>query len=288
MKRILLQTTIPYAKDDWSIDRFSRLAHVLSSIEDQSGSKSFEVVARNRENLASGSDRVLSKVDESDFDELWLFGVDIGGGIGPMDCEAIGRFRQRGGSILTSRDHQDLGISYCNLGGIGAANHFHSKNPEPDPARRINDDTGTPSISWPNYHSGNNGDFQIVEAPAPFHAIMHNAANRSGSIEYLPAHPHEGSISVPPGESDHARVIAVGKSTVTGRPFNIAIAFERNGGGRAVVDSSFHHFLDYNLDPRAGCPSFVTEPCGRGMLENPQAVADTQAYIENIARWLAQ
>jgi len=42
---------------------------------------------------------------------------------------------------------------------------------------------------------------------------------------------------------------------------NIAIAFERKGTGRAVVDSSFHHFVDYNLDPSTGCPSFVTEPC---------------------------
>ena len=79
----------------------------------------------------------------------------------------------------------------------------------------------------------------------------------------------------------------MGKSAVTGRPFNIAIAFDRNGGGRAVVDSSFHHFLDYNLDPRFGCPSFVTEPSGSGMQENPQAIADTKTYIENIARWVS-
>ena len=51
---------------------------------------------------------------------------------------------------------------------------------------------------------------------------------------------------------------------------------------------SFHHFLDYNLDPRTGCPSFVTEASGSGMLENSQALADTKAYIENIARWLAE
>src|SRR5262249_43644788 len=42
------------------------------------------------------------------------------------------------------------------------------------------------------------------------------------------------------------------------------IAFERNGTGRTVVDSSFHHFLDYNLDPRAGCPCLVTEPVVQG------------------------
>ena len=112
------------------------LAGILSGIQDESGSTLFHVTARNRDNLASGDDRIMSKLDESDFDELWLFGVDVGGGLGLNDCAAIGRFRERGGAILTSRDHQDLGISFCILGGIGAANHFHSKNPEPDPARR--------------------------------------------------------------------------------------------------------------------------------------------------------
>jgi len=286
MKKILLQTTITYAKDDWSIERFSILADVLSALRDESGIKLFQITVRDRDNLASGDDRVLSKLDESDFDELWLFGVDVGGGLGPLDCAAIGRFRERGGAILTSRDHQDLGISFCTLGGVGAANHFHSKNPEPDPGRRVADDTDTPSISWPNYHSGNNGDFQRVELPRPVHPIMRNSANSSGCIEFLPAHPHEGAISVPSGER-HARVVAVGRSAITGNLFNIAIGFDRNGQGRAVVDSSFHHFLDYNLDPRAGCPSFVTEHAGSGILEEPQALADTKVYIENIARWLA-
>jgi hypothetical protein len=288
MKKILLQTTIAYAKDDWSIERFSILTDVLSTIRDAIGSPLFHVTARDRENLASGDDPVLSRLDESDFDELWLFGVDVGGGVGPLDCAAIGRFRLRGGSILMSRDHQDLGISLCALEGIGTANHFHSKNPDPDVTRRVADDKETPQILWPNYHSGSNGDFQEVEVPAPRHPIMRNNANRSGCIEFLPAHPHEGAISVPDAERRHARVVALGRSVATGNLFNIAVAFERNGRGRAVVDSSFHHFLDYNLDPRYGCPSFVTEPSRSGMLENPQALADTKAYIENIARWLVE
>src|SRR5215475_10310437 len=145
MNKILLQTTIAYAKDDWSIERFSTLADVLSAVRDESGTKLFHITARDRDNLASGDDRVLSKLDESDFDELWLFGVDVGGGLGPSDCAAIGRFRERCGSILTSRDHQDLGISFCTLGGIGAANHFHSQNPEPDPGRRAH----TASVMYP-------------------------------------------------------------------------------------------------------------------------------------------
>src|SRR5712691_9299454 len=133
MKNILLQTTIQYERDNWSIERFSILTDLLSKIEDESGRKMFQVTARDRENLPSGEDRILSKLDETSFDQLWLFGVDAGGGLGTEDCAAITRFRQRGGAIFTSRDHQDLGISFCDLGGIGTANHFHTKNPESDP-----------------------------------------------------------------------------------------------------------------------------------------------------------
>jgi hypothetical protein len=287
MKKILLQTTIPYAKDNWSIERFSILADVLSAIRDENGSKLFQITARDRENLSSGNDRVLSEIDESDFNELWLFGVDVGGGLSDLDCAAIGRFRLQGGGIFMSRDHQDLGISFCALGGIGAANHFHSKNLESDPDRQKADDTDTPQISWPNYHSGNNGDYQRVEATKPLHPIMRSDAHPSGCIEFLPAHPHEGAVSVPSTEREHARVVAVGRSVTTGKPFNIAVAFDGNGRGRAVVDSSFHHLVDYNLDPRRGSPSFVTEPCSYKILESPQALADTKMYFENIARWLA-
>jgi hypothetical protein len=287
VKKILLQTTIEYAKDDWSIERFSVLADLLSAAEDQAGKKLFQVTARNRENLASGDDRILHKLDETDFDQIWLFGVDVGGGLGSQDCVAIGRFRQRGGAMFTSRDHQDLGISFCNLGGIGAANHFHSKNPEADSARRTEDDKDTPTISWPNYHSGKNGDFQRIEVVPPLHPIMRNPRNPSGRIEYLPAHPHEGAISVPAGEN-HARVIAAGKSLRTSHPFNLAIAFDGNGNGRAVVDSSFHHFADYNFDPLRGAPSFVTEAPGYGLMKNAAALTDAKTYVLNIARWLAE
>jgi len=286
VNNVLLQTTIPYTKDDWSIARFSMLAEILSSVKDDSGHPRFRVTARDRENLSNGDDRILAKLDESDFDQLWLFGVDVGNGLTSGDCTAITRFHQRGGGIMTTRDHQDLGISFCTLGGIGDANHFHSKNPELDPSRHKIDDTESPNITWPNYHSGANGDFQRVQATDPLHPVMKNSKNRSGRIETLPAHPHEGAVSVPRGESKRARVIATGKSKLTGAPFNIAIAFEANGKGRALVDSSFHHFLDYNLDPTKGCPSFVSEPPGRGIVESAQAAEDARAYARNIALWL--
>jgi hypothetical protein len=286
-----MQTTIPFAEDDWHIGRFSLLRDELSSRKDESGNRLFEVTTRDRESDGSGNDPVLSALDATDFDELWLFAVDTGDGLTTADCRGITRFRQRGGGILATRDHQDLGSSLCTLGGIGRAHFFHSKQLEPDPSRQVPDDPFTTSISWPNYHSGANGDYQNIKVQVP-HELMRHPESPEGLIEFFPAHPHEGAVGVPQRE-EHARVIATGKSETTGRPFNLIVAFESstdnhgNQLGRGIAESSFHHFADYNWDTEMGCPSFVAEPPGDGYKRNPRALEDIKTYVSNAARWLA-
>ncbi|MGB7926343.1 MAG: hypothetical protein WCF57_24090 [Pyrinomonadaceae bacterium] len=290
--RILLQTTIPTTVDDWSIERFSLLREHLASLKDGAGNSRFDVTARDRESDAEGNDPVLSTLDASEFDELWLFAVDTGDGLTKDDCKGITRFRQRGGGILATRDHQDLGSSLCTLGGVGRAHFFHTQNPEPDESRHRPDDTYTTSILWPNYHSGRNGDYQKIEPVEPLHELLRNPASTSGVIEDFPAHPHEGAVGVPEDEHD-ARVIAVGHSLVSGQPFNLAVVFESakddhgNLLGRAVAQSSFHHFVDYNWDTSVGCPSFVLEAPGDGYEKEPRALEDIKTYVGNVAAWLA-
>src|SRR5215510_7903940 len=114
---ILLQTTISTIEDDWNITRFSLLRDHLASIKDSDGIPLYKVTTRNREVDSAGNDVVLSVLDTTDVDELWLFAVDTGDGLTSVDCEGITRFHQRGGGILTTRDHQDLGSSLCTLGG---------------------------------------------------------------------------------------------------------------------------------------------------------------------------
>jgi hypothetical protein len=142
----------------------------------------------------------------------------------------------------------DLGCSVCDLAGIGAAHHFHTRNVDPTvPA--VRDDPYTIAISWPNFHSGANGDYQQIEPVGPIHAVLRDASAPNGSIPFLPSHPHEGAVSAPPGA--RARVIARGRSKATGARFNIAVAFEADGtAGRAIAQSTFHHFADYNWDTR--------------------------------------
>ncbi|QVI23776.1 hypothetical protein KHQ06_13700 [Nocardia tengchongensis] len=278
MSKILLQTTITESADDWNVTRFSLLAAELRAA-------GHDVTARNR--LGRGeNDPVLSRLDTTDFDQLWLLAVDVGNGLTDDESRAIVRFRERGGGVLTARDHQDLGSCLLGLGSLGEVNHFHLRNPDPAHQR---DDQDTPAISWPNYHSGANGDYQPVFATEPIHALLRTDATPGGRIEWFPAHPHEGAVSAcVPG----ATVLAQGRSTVSGRRFNLAVVLEGEVAvdgrpmGRAVAESTFHHFADYNWDLDRGKPSFVGEPPGSQIKADPSRLAVYKNYIRNLAMWL--
>ena len=284
--KILLQTTIATTDDDWHIGRFSLLRDYLGGLRTRDGTPMTVVEARDRSPIGQ-PDPVLASLDTSDYDELWLFAVDTGDGLTPQDCEGISRFRRRGGGLMITRDHNDLGSSVCNLGGIGAAHYFHSRNVDPDPARLVDDDKDNPDIHWPNYHSGANGDYQEIRIAGAPHVLLSDRTCADGVIHYLPSHPHEGGVGAPAGDST-ARVIATGRSRVTGRQFNLIVAFEpSSAGGPAVAESTFHHFADYNWDIRTGAPSFVTDRPGNELAGFPQALQQTKQYVRNLALWLA-
>ena len=278
MSKILLQTTITEHADDWGIVRFSLLADELRSA-------GHDVTARNR--VGKGDDDpILSRLDTLDYDQLWLMAVDVGDGLTVAESHAIVAFRECGGGVLTARDHQDLGSCLLRLGSLGEVNHFHEKNPDPI---KMRDDQDTPTISWPNYHSGANGDYQPVFAEEPVHELLRTAGTASGRIEWFPAHPHEGAVSacVP-----FATVLAQGRSTASGRRFNLAVALDGepspDGGamGRALAASTFHHFADYNWDLECGAPTFVTESPGTEIKADPQRLTVYKDYVRNIAAWL--
>jgi hypothetical protein len=290
MKKILLKTSIPYSDKDWNITSFSLLKQQLADLKDAAGHPLFTIEARDRVNDKNGNDPDLVRLPDTDADQLWLFALEVGNGLTAMDIAAIEVFRQRGGGLMVTRDHQDMGACLCGLSIVGKAHHFQSTNPEQDPERRQRDDIYTQALSWPNYHSGANGDFQDITPSPPLHPLLQKPTG--GVISRLPAHPHEGAVAVPEGAEAYAQVIATGTSKVTGRSFNLAVAFEHttdesgNQLGRALAEATFHRFADYNLDPSYGCPPFVTEPPGDSMRHDPNARDDTETYFKNIALWL--
>jgi hypothetical protein len=278
MARILMQSTIAASPDDWDITRFSLLADELRSA-------GHDVTARNR---AAGveQDPILSRLDELDFDQLWLIAVDVGDGLTDAEAAAIRRFRENGGGVLTARDHQDLGSCLEKLGSVGQLNQFHDNTPDSDALR---DDQDTPTISWPNYHSGANGDYQPVLVEDPVHELLRTTSTPSGRIEWFPAHPHEGSVRV---HGPHAVALAQGRSIASGRRFNLAVVLDGELApdgrpmGRALAESTFHHFANYNWDLDLGCPSFVSEPPGTQIKADESRLAIYKGYVRNIATWL--
>jgi hypothetical protein len=277
MSKILLQTTIPAHPDDWDITRFSLLADELRAV-------GHEVTARNR--VSRDDDPILSRFDELDYDQLWLMCVDVGDGLTDTEAEAILRFRENGGGVLTARDHEDLGRCLLRLGSVGMVNQFHDKSVDP---ATMCDDQDTPTISWPNYHSGANGDYQPVLTAEPVHELLRTDLTASGRIEWFPAHPHEGGVKA---EVPFATALAQGRSTATGRHFNLAVLLDGELApdgrpmGRAIAESTFHHFADYNWDLDRGAPSFVTEQAGTQIKADPSRLTIFKDYVRNIATWL--
>lgn len=289
--RILLQTTLSQTEEDWSIGRFSLLQDYLRSLKDEMGNPLCAVTARDRYVDENNIDPVLSTLDRTQFDQLWLFALDTGDGLSAAECAAITRFHQQSGGILATRDHQDMGLSMCALKTIGLFHYFNTRHLDPDPAHCQPDDIHTPSISFPNFHSGANGDYQVIQPVEPVHELLLDPNSPTGVIQYFPAHPHEGGVGVDPSISS-ARVIARGLSQVSKCLFNLVVASDFTPDpdghtlGRVVAQSTFHHFVDYNWDTDQGCPYFVSEPPGDGYKKNPEKLQDIKTYIKNLVLWL--
>jgi hypothetical protein len=100
-----------------------------------------------------------------------------------------------------------------------------------------------------------------------------------------------GAVWVP-DDCTSAPVVGRGRSIVTRRYFNLAVALDGEVGddgrtmGRAVACSTFHHFADMNWDVHAGAPSFVTDAPGHEMERDPERFDIFKGYVHNLADWL--
>jgi hypothetical protein len=109
--KILLQTTIETAANDWHIGRFSLLRDFLTGLTGADGEPLFDVTARDRASVGA-ADPVLSTLAASDYDEVWLFAVDTGDGLHPDDRAGLSAFNRRGG---LDGDARPYGFGLFNL-----------------------------------------------------------------------------------------------------------------------------------------------------------------------------
>lgn len=141
---------------------------------------------------------------------------------------------------------------------------------------------------------------QIVSYPHPV------LCGPDGPIVYLPDHMHEGKIEVPSdltrsytfagyatdeypevnGFRQPPEVIAKATNFVTGQKFGVLGAYDghRAGVGRVVVDATWHHWFNINMEPyqNASTPGHATY--------DPAVVPkwdQIMSYFRNVAVWLA-
>ena len=203
------------------------------------------------------------------------------------DRAGILRFQARGGGLMVTRDHMDLGCSVCAMGPVGAAHVFQYCTTLPVPSRRPTIAI-RPRFGWPDFHSGANGDVQPVRVELPVHPIMRDEESETGAIAYLPAHPHEGAV-VAPASDPAARVIATGKSLFDRPAIQPGSGFRAlgYGGARARgIDVPSLRGLQLGSSPRR--PDFVTE---KPVYTLPDATLGQRwprpSLCHNVALWLA-
>ncbi len=210
-----------------------------------------------------------------------------GDGLTAEDCAAISQFRRSGRGLMITRDHMDLGSSVCTLGGVGDAHHFHSRNPDPDPDRRERDDPYTSTISWPNFHSGANGDYQTLEMVDAIHPVLAQPDSPTGGIRFLPSHPHEGGRRCAGGRGCpcHRRGPQQGDGPAFQHRRGIRTRRIRRARPGTEYISSLHGL---QLGPARGGPEFCQRtPGAMPSSASRGALADTQRYMRNLALWLA-
>ncbi|HEX6882967.1 MAG TPA: hypothetical protein VF530_06275 [Planctomycetota bacterium] len=179
-----------------------------------------------------------------------------------------------------------------------------------------------PQRTFPRYYASSASP--AVSAP---HALLQAPPVPGTSalyqpIEFLPDHPHEGECVVPanlegtfdlggtpveewPREAGSParlapEVIAFGvtyggafpgKSAIPDpRAFGVVGAYDghRAGVGRAAVDSTWHHFVNINIDGTGSARSGLQEPdpANPGQLRDTQELLLIRRYWTNLASWL--
>ena len=281
--------------------------------------------------------------DINAFDQVWLFGArqneNDGFRMTDQELAILSRWMdEKKGGVFATGDHADLGASLC------------SRIPRVKSMRRWTNAQGVPQSTGMDRHdtlkSGHNStytfddesddipmDTDVTLFPVrSWHAFRHSSGphpvlcGKTGIINILPDHPHEGEVIAPasytqtfsfpgyankpefpektafPGSREKAFVIAratvtgrsaaqdTNKQAVNGRTIGAVGAYNGHVGGvgRVVVDSTWHHWFDVNLIGRPGYPA--TDPKSQGFLATPSglaAYARIQNYFRNVALWLS-
>jgi len=254
----------------------------------------------------------FTSVNLNDFDQIWLFGINSGGGITTSEKNAIATYMNGGGGLFATGDHGSLGNAMC--GDIIRVKDMRHWNDTPNSlndtnevsmtGRRRNDTNaphpGNASATTFDHQSDNVPQrigvkkFGAGFLPHPLLSIS-TSIRPSGIIDIMPDHPHEGecarettftvnSVAIPtqiistsfvPGGNTSG-----GKDSTDPHCFPSISVWDGRAAnvGRIVSDSTWHHFVNINLN-------------GSGSAQGGLSTSDfnvVRQYYMNIATWMTR
>jgi hypothetical protein len=269
-----------------------------------------------------------TSVTLTDFDQVWLFGINTGGGLPAAELAVVETYMNGGGGLFATGDHGSLGSALCgNISRVKDMRHWSDT-----PAGAANDanevsmngrkrnDTNRPRSGDATSRFFDNQSDNIPQTiavrtfgggqPHPLLSIS-TSIRSSGIIDIMPDHPHEGeckqetSFTVN-GVTVPTQIIAtsfvLGGSTTNGGnggkaatdPHcfpSIAVWDGRPANaGRIVIDSTWHHFVNVNLNGTGSQgPAFT--PNDLPGQQSGLTAADfnvVRRYYMNIALWMSR
>ncbi|MEM1276439.1 MAG: hypothetical protein AAGH74_07925 [Pseudomonadota bacterium] len=264
------------------------------------------------------SPSTTSGLTDAEVSAVWEFMQGGGGIFATGDHEALGVALC--GKLPRVRSMRRWWYDYSDTSNLTPGPNNEPRAPSRSGSDRHNttigtDFDGTPQTIVPKkYYAPHPYIFRTKVFPHPV------LCGPEGPITVLPDHMHEGAIEVPPlnqhvpvggnevkeypdsaGSPLAPEVIATATNHVTNQPFGVIGAYDghlvdeiEDGVGRIVVDATWHHFFNTNLNQFRSGFEAVQTALANGT--TPSA-ADIQladyyrpmrAYFQNIAVWLAR
>lgn len=263
----------------------------------------------------------FTNVNLNDFDQVWLFGISSSPGISASEKSAIAAYMDGGGGLFATGDHGSLGNAMC--GDIIRVKDMRYWNDTPNSTNETNEvsmggrrrnDTNRPAAGDSTSIWFDNQSDEIpqtigvrtfgVGMPHPLLSIS-TALRPSGIIDIMPDHPHEGeckpetsftvnTVTIP--TQIIATSFVLGGSTTNGGNGGKALTDPHcfpsisvwdgrlANAGRIVVDSTWHHFVNINLN---GVESTFDRPGIQPGLNTNDFMVIRQ-YFMNIAKWMTR
>lgn len=267
-------------------------------------------------------------VTTANYDQVWIFGFSTSV-ISPDEQTTIAQFMQSGGGLFATGDHETIGAgtgahiprvnamrNWASVPMVNPERHDTVLNAGADAIKQF-DDQADP-IAQPMYPVFfSNGGPDSVASSWNVHPVLRHP---SGAVDCLPDHPHESECLAPvPGPGSFAGVeqwptpigggpriapVVVGVTVSAGRfitdtlkppvrphSFGAISAYDGDAArvGRIVCDSTWHHYVNINLNGAGGTPDTTASPrTGLYVAGSPTPeYQKIQRYFLNTVRWLA-